>query len=136
MTKPTSPQNMNINKIYNRYLCPNCSQHDCICRLLAPTSNAQTPKPLFPTKSKPVLSSPNLKKPNPASPKSNVKYTPQTTIKKALTLKTPVFIKFNQIQIEKIESKTFNTPTPRQGDITQKEIIDITNLELSTSSPR
>jgi hypothetical protein len=26
---------MEIDKVYNRYLCPNCSQHDCVCRLLA-----------------------------------------------------------------------------------------------------
>jgi hypothetical protein len=27
-------QNMEIDKVYNRYLCPDYSQHDCICRLL------------------------------------------------------------------------------------------------------
>jgi hypothetical protein len=27
-------QNINIDKIYNRYLCLDCSQHDCICKLL------------------------------------------------------------------------------------------------------
>jgi hypothetical protein len=47
--------------------------------------------------SKPSASSSStLKKPNHTIPKSNVKYNPITS-KEALILKTPVFIKFNQI---------------------------------------
>jgi hypothetical protein len=61
---------------------------------------------------------------------------PHTTPKEALNFKTPAFVKFNQIQIKKIESENFNTPISRQGDIAQKEINDITNLELNTPSPR
>jgi hypothetical protein len=79
-------------------------------------------KPLFPAKINNIklaaLSSPNLKKPNPASPKFNVKYIPHTTPKEALNLKTPAFIKFNQIQIKKIESENLNTSSSRQNDIT------------------
>jgi hypothetical protein len=97
-------------------------------------------KPLVfskPVNTKPIpLSSPTLKKPTPTSPKTNVKYIPITNPKKALTLKTPVFIKFNQIQIEKIESENFDTPIPKQGDIAQNEINEISNLDFNTLSPR
>jgi hypothetical protein len=89
----------------------------------APTSKPSTPP-------KPTYSSPTLKKPTP----SNIKFTPLKHSKEALTLKTSFFIKFNQIQIEKIETETFNTPTPRQADLIQKEISEINKLELSTSS--
>jgi hypothetical protein len=89
---------------------------------------APTAKPS--TLNKPVHSFPNLKKPSP----SNVKYIPLKNPKEALTLKTPTFIKFNQIQIEKIETKTFNTPTPRQEDIMQKEISEINKLKINTPS--
>jgi hypothetical protein len=82
------------------------------------------------TLSKPTHSSPTLKKPN----SSNVKIILLKHPKEALTLKTPFFIKFNQIQIEKIETKTFNTLTPRQGDIIQKEISEINKLEINTPS--
>jgi hypothetical protein len=84
----------------------------------------------------PILSSSTLKKPSAASPKTNVKYTLVNHPKKALILKSLSYIKFNQIQIEKIEIETFNIPTPRQGDNMQREIIEITNLELNTPSPR
>jgi hypothetical protein len=92
------------------------------------------PKPT--TSKPPVPTSSTLKKPSPASPKSNVKYIPLNHPKEALTLKSPFFIKFNQIQIEKIETKNFNTPTPRQGDKMQSEISKISNLEFNTPSLR
>jgi hypothetical protein len=79
----------------------------------------------------PALSSPTLKKPSPANPKSNVKYTPIFNPKKALILKIPTFIKFNQIQIENIELENFNTPIPKQDDIVQKEINEIANIEIN-----
>jgi hypothetical protein len=60
----------------------------------------------------------------------------QSIIQEALTLKSPSYIKFNQIQIENIEIENFNTPIPRQEDIMQREINDITNLEINTPSPR
>jgi hypothetical protein len=56
-----------------------------------------------------VHSLPTLKKPS----SNNVKFIPLKHSKEVLTLKTPSFIKFNQIQIEKIETEIFNTPTPR-----------------------
>jgi hypothetical protein len=83
-----------------------------------------------------ALSFSTLKKPNTASPKTNIKYTPVNYLKEALTLKSLSYIKFNKIQIEKIEIETFNTPTPKQRNNIQKEIIEIANLELNTSSPR
>jgi hypothetical protein len=59
---------------------------------------------------KPATSSfPNLKKPNSASPKTNIKYIPHTTPKEALNFKTPVFIKFNQIQIKKFQHPYLKT---------------------------
>jgi hypothetical protein len=91
-------------------------------------SKPSTTKPSF-------LSSLILKKPNSTNPKSNVKYV-LITPKEALTLKTPAFIKFNQIQIENIETENFSTPTPRQGDVMQKEINKITNIKVSTPIPR
>jgi hypothetical protein len=84
----------------------------------------------------PASSSPTLKKPSPANPKSNVKYIFINHPKEALILKSPSFIKFNQIQIEKIETENFSTPTPRQGDNMQKERNEITNLEINTLSSR
>jgi hypothetical protein len=61
---------------------------------------ALTAKPAAP--SKPThSSSPNLKKPS----TSNVKFVPLKNPKEALTLKTPAFIKFNQIQIKKLKPK-------------------------------
>jgi hypothetical protein len=70
------------------------------------TSTTKTPVPTFttkipastPTKTlKPLPpSSLNLKKPNPPNPKSNVKFIDNTP-KKALILKTPTYIKYNQI---------------------------------------
>jgi hypothetical protein len=90
---------------------------------------APTAKPSAPNK--PFHSFPNLKKPTP----SNVKFVPLKHPKEVLTLKTPFFIKFNQIQIKKIETETFSTPTPRQGDIMQKEISEINKLEINTPSP-
>jgi hypothetical protein len=97
-------------------------------------------KPLIPLKPMttklPAPFSPTLKKPSLASPKSNVKYTPVNHSKEALTLKSPSYIKFNQIQIEKIESKNFNTPTLRQGDNMQREIIEINKLKVNTPSLR
>jgi hypothetical protein len=89
---------------------------------------APTTKPSSPPK--PVYSLPTLKKPS----LSNVKFIPLKHLKEALTLKTPFFIKFNQIQIEKIETETFDTPTLRQGDLIQKEISEINKLEINTSS--
>jgi hypothetical protein len=80
-----------------------------------------------------ALFSSTLKKPNTTNTKSNVKYVP---VNHSKTLKSPSYIKFNQIQIEKIEIENFNTSTPRQKDIMQREISDITNLELNTPSPR
>jgi hypothetical protein len=88
-------------------------------------SKPSTTKPLTP-------SSPTLKKPSLPNPKSNVKYILNTTTKEVLTLKSPVFIKFNQIQIENIETENLNTPTPRQGDIQQKEINKINNMDINT----
>jgi hypothetical protein len=91
---------------------------------------------LKPTTTKPsVSSSPILKKQSSTNPKSNVKYV-FITSKEALTLKTPIFIKFNQIQIKNIEIENFSRPTPRQGDIIQKEINEITNIEVNTPIPR
>jgi hypothetical protein len=95
---------------------------------LSTSSNPSNIKP-------PTPSSPTLKKPNSFSSKSNVKYTPVNHSNEALT-KSPLYIKFNQIQIEKVETEIFNTPTPRQDDKTQREIINIINLELNTSSSR
>jgi hypothetical protein len=99
-----------------------------------------TTKPLTPLKpattKPPALSFPTLKKPISANPKSNVKYISITNLKEALILKSPSFIKFNQIQIEKIESENFSTPILRQGDIIQKEINEISNLEINTLSLR
>jgi hypothetical protein len=69
--------------------------------------SAPITKPSSPPK--PIHSSPNLKKPS----ASNVKFVPLKHPKEVLTLKTPFLIKFNQIQIEKIETENFNTPTPR-----------------------
>jgi hypothetical protein len=71
-----------------------------------------------------------LKKPS----SSNIKFILLKHPKEVLTLKTPFFIKFNQIQIEKIETETFNTPTLRQGDLIQKEISEINKLEINTPS--
>jgi hypothetical protein len=95
------------------------------------TKIAPLPAPITKPSSipKPIHSSPNLKKP------SNVKFIPLKHPKEALTLKTPTFIKFNQIQIEKIETENFNIPIPRQGDLMQKEINEINKLELNTPSP-
>jgi hypothetical protein len=90
-------------------------------------SPAPITKPSSPPK--PIHSSPNLKKPN------NVKFIPLKNPKEALTLKTPSFIKFNQIQIEKIETENFDTPTSRKGDILLKEISKINTLEINTLSP-
>jgi hypothetical protein len=94
-----------------------------------------TPPPALITKPssppKPIHSLPNLKKPI----SSNVKFIPLKHSKEALTLKTPFLIKFNQIQIEKIETENFDTPTPRQGDLIQKEISEINKLEINTPSP-
>jgi hypothetical protein len=85
------------------------------------------------TNTKPPTSSfPTLKKPSPTNPKSNVKYIPLSTPKEALTLKIPVFIKFNQIQIENIKSEIFNTPTPRQSDVAQEKISKISNIDVNT----
>jgi hypothetical protein len=58
--------------------------------------NTKLPVPSATTKP-PPLSSPNLKKPNSLNTKSNIKYTNNIITKEVLTLKTPVFIKFNQI---------------------------------------
>jgi chromatin segregation and condensation protein Rec8/ScpA/Scc1 (kleisin family) len=80
-----------------------------------------TSKPL--TSSKPITtkttasSSPILKKQS----SNNIKYTLINHSKEVLTLKSPFYIKFDQIQIEKIETKTFNILTPRQGDNMQKK---------------
>jgi hypothetical protein len=85
---------------------------DKLTKIALPT--APTTKPSSPPK--PTHSSPTLKKPN----SSNVKFTPVKHPKEVLTLKTPSFIKFNQIQIEKIETKTFNTPTPNKETLYKK----------------
>jgi hypothetical protein len=100
-----------------------------------PTSKPSTPSKPITTKTTTLPSSPTLKKPSTAI-QSNVKYTPLNHSKEALTLKSFSYIKFNQIQIEQIETKIFNTPTPKQGDIIQKEIKEINNLEINTPSPR
>jgi hypothetical protein len=84
----------------------------------------------------PTPSSPTLKKPSSANLKSNVKYVPLSTPKETLTLKTLAFIKFNQIQIENIKSEIFNTPTTRQGDVAQKKISEISNIDVNTPTPR
>jgi hypothetical protein len=75
-----------------------------------------------------ILSSPILKKPS----SSNVKYIPIKYLKEVLTLKTTAFIKFNQIQIKKIETEIFNTPTLKTRNIAQKEISEVNNIELNT----
>jgi hypothetical protein len=80
--------------------------------------------------------SPTLKKPNSSNLKSNLKYIENTTAKEALILKTPVFIKFNQIQIKNIENENLNTLTSRQDDIQQKEINEINKMDLNTLTPR
>jgi hypothetical protein len=106
-------------------------------KLAKTTPLTKSPTPTKPTYNKPSTpSSPTLKKPSPANLKSNVKYVSISNPKEALTLKSPAFIKFNQIQIEKIELENFSTPTPRQSDIVQKEINEISNLEINTLSLR
>jgi hypothetical protein len=106
-------------------------------KLAKTTPSTKTPTLSKPTNTKPLTpSSPTLKKPSSTNPKSNVKYISLSTPKEALTLKTLAFIKFNQIQIENIESKNFNTPTLRQGNIAQKKINEISTMELNTSTPR
>jgi hypothetical protein len=79
----------------------------------------------------PVPSSPTLKKPNSPISKLNSNFK-NITVKEALTLKTPAFIKFNQIQIESIEKKNFSTPTPRQKDNKLNEIKEINEIKLNT----
>jgi hypothetical protein len=102
-----------------------------------PTPLTKPSAPSKPTVTKSSASSSStLKKPNPTSAKSNVKYTPVNHSKEALTLKSPSYIKFNQIQIEKIETEIFNTPIPRKRDNIQREIIEINNLKINTPSPR
>jgi hypothetical protein len=106
-------------------------------KLAKTTPFTKTPTSSKPTNTKPpVPSSSTLKKPSLTNLKSNIKYISIANLKEALTFKTPVFIKFNQIQIKKIESENFNTPIPKQGDIAQKEINKISNLEINTLSPR
>jgi hypothetical protein len=58
------------------------------------------------------------------------------TVKEALTKKTPVFIKFNQIQIENIEKEEFNTLTSRQGDKILKEVKEIIKIDFNTPTSR
>jgi hypothetical protein len=78
----------------------------------APSTTTKSSIPSKPSTTKSLtLFFPTLKKPSPSNPKSNVKYIDNTTTKEALTLKTPVFIKFNQIQIENVENENFNMPT-------------------------
>jgi hypothetical protein len=99
------------------------------------TSKPSTPSKLIATKTTALPSSPILKKPS-STIHSNVKIVPINHSKEVLTLKSPLYIKFNQIQIEQIETKTFNTSTPKQEDIMQKEIKEINNLEINTLSSR
>jgi hypothetical protein len=108
-----------------------------ITKTLVPVLTTKTPNPpvIIKTPKPPALSSPNLKKPNFPNPKSNVKFT-DNIIKKALTLKTSTYIKFNQIQIESIEKKHFNTPSPRQVDINLQKINEINNMDFNTPTLR
>jgi hypothetical protein len=101
-------------------------------KLAKTTLNTKSSTILKPSTTKPsTSSSPTLKKPSPTNPKSNVKYVSLSTPKEVLILKTPVFIKFNQIQIETIETENFNTPTSRQGDIIQNKINKLVNTPTS-----
>jgi hypothetical protein len=105
--------------------------------LAKPTPLASKP----PTSSKPIttktttLSSPIPKKPSSIKP-TNIIYNLIKHPKEVLILKSPSYIKFNQIQIEQIEIEIFNIPTPRQKNNIQKEIIEINNLVINTSSLR